>query len=84
MQQLYELFKRLRMAGLVRLSKCQLASATVEYLGHVIGLGTLAPPIPKSKDIQSIAVLSRRVVSDISHVKGEMNVLPDLLSRPGE
>ena len=42
--QLHAIFKRLKDAGLVvRLPKCQFGSATVEYLGHVIGQGRTVP-----------------------------------------
>ena len=55
--QLDALFCVLAKANLVvNLPKSEFVSAQLQYLGHMIGLGTLAPPTSKCEDIQSIAV----------------------------
>ena len=44
--------ERLRRAGLtVKLSKCYFACASIEYLGHVVGLGQVRPKEQKVKDL---------------------------------
>ena len=50
------LFKALHKANLgLNLSKCSFAKAQMQYLGHVVVLGTLAPPKAKVEAIGKMA-----------------------------
>lgn len=56
LEHLDALFSALDNANLVvNLTKSEFVTAQLQYLGHVIGLGTLAPPSSKCKDIQDIS-----------------------------
>ena len=49
-----EVLKRISQAGLtIKASKCEFATAEVEYLGHTIGLGKVAPRNAKIHDLQT-------------------------------
>ena len=54
---LESVFVALESAGLVvNLSKCSFAQAQVQYLGHMVGLGSLSPPLAKVSAIMEMEV----------------------------
>ena len=61
LNQLNCLFEALSNANLVlNLSKCCFAKAQVQYLGHLVGLGTLSPPATKVEAIECMATPSTK------------------------
>ena len=61
MTQLRTLFKRLDQANLtINLAKCQFGHATIEYLGHVVGNGTVKPVDAKIRAILNVPIPQNR------------------------
>lgn len=60
-EHLEKVFRRLHQAGLVvKRNKCQFRTATVSFLGHVIGKGLVKPHQAKVEAIENFAVLETK------------------------